>query len=381
MKVLFVINSMGAGGAERSLAQMVPGFAERGIDSTIVCLSGARTEVGTESRDLPVRYLSAGGWFARLRELRAVIEAEQPDVVHTTLFDSDIIGRIATVGRDVPVITSLVNTSYDSSRLSDPNITAWKLHIVRHIDGFTARRFTDHFHALTEPVKASSVTALGIDPSNVTVIPRGRDREWLGEPSAERRAEGRRRLGIADESTLVINVGRQEFQKGQETLLHAAALLRDSLPDLRTVIAGKEGNATRQLTATHAELGLHGVVEFLGYRSDVPDLVAAADIFAFPSIYEGLGGAVIEAMGLGVPVVASDIPVLAAVVNDGESGVLTPTGDPAALADAIARLAKDPETATTMGARGNEIFEQRYRLDAVNSAMADLFLSMAQPRH
>ena len=381
MKVLFVINSMGAGGAERSLAQMVPGFAERGIDSTIVCLSGDRTEVGTESRDLPVRYLSATGWFGRLRELRAVIEAEQPDVVHTTLFDSDIIGRIATVGRDVPVITSLVNTSYDSSRLSDPNITAWKLHLVRHIDGFTARRFTDHFHALTEPVKESSTTALGIDPSDVTVIPRGRDREWLGEPSAERRAEGRRRLGIAEESTLVINVGRQEFQKGQETLLHAAALLRDSMPNLRTIIAGKEGNVTRQLAATHAELRLQDVVEFLGYRSDVPDLVAAADIFAFPSIYEGLGGAVIEAMGLGVPVVASDIPVLAAVVNDGESGVLTPPGDPVALADAIGRLAKDPETATAMGARGYEIFEQRYRLDSVNSAMADLFLSMTQPRH
>ncbi|MBT8206696.1 MAG: glycosyltransferase [Acidimicrobiia bacterium] len=381
MKVLFVINSMGAGGAERSLAQMVPGFAERGIESKIVCLSGRRTEVGTESADLPVRYMTASRWFGRLRELRSVIDSERPDVLHTTLFDSDIIGRIATIGRDVPVMTSLVNTSYDPSRMSDPNITPWKLHVVRHIDGFTARRFTDHFHALTEPVKDSNVSALGIDPNRVSVIPRGRDREWLGEPSADRRAEGRRRLGIAEDATLVINVGRQEFQKGQETLLHAAALLRDPMPNMRTVIAGKEGNVTRQLAATHAELDLSGVVEFLGYRSDVPDLVAAADIFAFPSVYEGLGGAVIEAMGLGIPVIASDIPVLAAVVSDGESGLLTPPGDPVALADAIGRLAKDPATASAMGARGYEIFEDRYRLDAVNSAMADLFLSMAQPGH
>lgn len=376
MKVLFVINSMGAGGAERSLAQMIPGFAQRGIESRIVCLTGDRTEVGTESANLPVEYLSGGGWFSRLRQVRSIIRREQPDVLHTTLFDSDIIGRIATVGRPTPVMTSLVNTSYDPSRLADPNVTPWKLNAVRLIDGFTARRFTDRFHALTEAVKTSNVAALGINPTRVSVVPRGRDRVWLGEPTTERKAAVRERLGIDADTPVVINVGRQEFQKGQDTLLRAAAVLRDTVPGVRVFVAGKEGNVTAELAALHRELALEDTVEFLGYRSDVPDLVTAADVFAFPSVYEGLGGAVIEAMALAKPVVASDIPVLAEVVSDGVSGVLTPAGDHGAFANAIAELLRDRATATAMGQKGYAIFEARYRLDAVNEAMADLFASM-----
>ena len=103
-------------------------------------------------------------------------------------------------------------------------------------------------------------------------------------------------------------------------------------------------------------------VRFLGHRSDVPELLAAADLFVFPSLFEGLPGAVIEAMALALPVVAADIPAVREVVEPGGSAVLVPTRDSAALAEALGSLLEDAERRESFGRRGREIFEERFTL-------------------
>lgn len=370
-KILFVINSIGPGGAERSLVETVPRLNALGFQTMVVCLGDVwdgRFLAEARAEGLDVRILSSTGWSTRVIELRRVIRDERPDIVHTTLFHSDIIGRLAAIGSGAKVVGTLANASYDPYRFSDPNVRKWRLNALRLIDGWTARHLSDRFHALTRSVAHASVRDLHIDPDRVVVIPRGRSRTRLGFGGIDRRSAVRPTLDLDESSEVVINVGRQEYQKGQRYLIDAAALLAPLRPRLVVLIVGREGNATRELTASVQDRGLHDVVRFLGHRDDVGDLLASSDVFAFPSLFEGLGGAVIEAEALGLPIVASDLPVLREVVDDGRNGLLVPAQDPAALAAGIQQILDDDKR-ESFGLRSVEIFDERYRLDLIETRM------------
>lgn len=373
-KVLYVIEGLGTGGAERSLAEMLPRLTDLGVRPAVACFF--RREEGVErevvASGVNVHLVPGRGRPARVRNLRQLVAELRPDLVHTTLFEADVAGRLACVGLDVPVLSSLVNTSYLPERLHDPNVRRWRLEGARLLDGLTARHLTAHFHALTETVKSASVQALGIPPHWITVIPRGRDPERLGRPDEDRRRRARTALGLPQDTPVVVNVGRQEFQKGHHVLLQATALLRSRQP-VTVLVAGRTGNATRHLATLREELGLGGTVWFLGHRDDVPEVLAAADVFVFPSLYEGLGGAVVEAMALGLPIVASDVPALREVVQPGRTALLSPPGDAPALAEAVTELLDHPGEAASLGRRGREVFEMCFALDRVVPQMTDLY--------
>lgn len=378
MKVLFLINGLGTGGAERSLAEMLPFFQMKGLSPSLVCQNDRREGVQKEllEQGYPIHFLGRRGFWGKLMELRQLLRDLEPDLLHTTIFESDLLGRFGCIGFDVPLVTSLVNCSYDSIRRTDPNIKAWKLETVRVIDGWSGRLFNDHFHAITEAVKASSVRHLGLPADRITVIERGRDPLRLGRASAGRRRRTRGMLGIPEDTKLILNVARQEHQKGQKVLLKAVARLCERYPKLELLIAGREGNATVDLLSLRNKLGLEEKVWFLGHRNDVPDLLAAADVFVFPSLYEGLPGAVIEAMALEAPIVASRIPAMEEILEDEKNALLTPPGEPDPLGHAIGRMLEDPESARRLGVRGREIFEERFTLERSAHRMADLLLEI-----
>ena len=334
-RIMFIIDSLGPGGAERSLVELLSPLVELGVEPVVVTLRAAGVGFEEDVRASGVRiiHINAVGFLGRVRALRELIRIESPDLVHTTLFNSDVAGRLACARMNTRLSTSLVNTSYDPARYTDPSITRWKLESVRWIDGWTARHMCDHFHAITQSVKASSVEALGIDPDRVEVIPRGRDWERLGEPSLKRRAQVRSRLGLRPDQMVLLNIGRQEYQKGQRYLIEAVdGLVRDQ-PSIVLMIAGREGNVSQELRAAIADRGLSERVLLLGHRRDVGDLLAASDVFVFPSIYEGLGGSLLEAMMMEVPVVASDIATFREVLGD-DYPLLCST-DPTSIAEEV----------------------------------------------
>ncbi len=349
-KIMFVIDSLGAGGAELSLVELLPHLIEVGVDPVVVTLKSADVGFEEDARATGVRILQVdeANFIGRVRALRKLTRAEKPDLVHTTLFDSDIAGRLACAGLNVTVSTSLVNTSYDRVRYDDPNVTRWKLELARRIDGWTARHLCDHFHAITNAVESASIEALDIDPDNITVIPRGRDLSRLGMPSEERRARVRNRLGLVPDQPVLLNIGRHEYQKGQRHLIEAVALLREEYGDLALLIAGREGNATRDLQRTIHCLDLGTCVLLLGHRPDIGDLLSATDIFVFPSVFEGLGGALIEAASLATPIVATDLPSIREILGDCYP-YLVPPADPVALADAVKELLLSGQAKTALG--------------------------------
>lgn len=375
MRVLYVINSLGSGGAERSLAEMLPPLADAGVHAEVACFD--RRDEGSEAavvaQGFRVHFLRARRTAPRVLELRRLVRTVGPDIVHTAIFEADVIGRLASVGTGAAVVTSLVNTSYGPERLADPNVGAANLEACRLIDAWTARHLTDHFHAITLAVKEAAVSSLRIPSERITVVERGRDPERLGHPGAARRRRARRQLGLADDDEVVVSVGRQEYQKGQATLLRALSRLAPERPRLVLLLAGRRGHASDELARLAHGHPLGDRLRTLGHRDDVPELLAAGDLFAFPSVYEGLGGAVIEALALGLPVVASDLPALREILEPPLDTLLVPAGDDEKLAAAIARCLDDAALRLDLAGRARQAFEDRFTLDRSVDGMVRLY--------
>jgi len=374
VRVLHVINGLGTGGAERSLAEVLPVLRDCGVDSVVACLwrKPEGVHAAVEAAGFPIHVI--GSHKARaLRRLRSLIGSGRPSVVHTTIFEADVLGRLAAAGSRAAVLSSLVNTTYDGVRVADAGLNPAKLSAVKTLDAWTARHLTDHFHAVSGAVRDSAVHHLRIPPERVSVVERGRDLTRLGRPSPSRRDRVRAALGLPDDAQVVLNVGRQEPQKAHLMLLEAVAKLTPGRPRVTLLQAGRAGKSTPALEHAVGALGLADRVRFLGHRDDVGDLQAAADVFAFPSVYEGLGGSVLEAMAMRTPIVVSDAPALVEVVEGGRGGLVVPVGDSSALATSIARLLDEPETASALADKAHEIFLDRFTLERSAERMVQLY--------
>jgi len=348
---------------------------ERGIDVEFAVMHQRTTGVADEAQQLTrVHYLD-GSRRSNLKKLRSLLRTKHHDLVHTTLFEADLLGRAASLRTGIPVLTSLVNTTYDASRLDDPNIRRSRLAAARLIDGVSGRVFTDHWHAISETVARSATDKLHVSRNKITVIPRGRDRQRLGVRSDERRSQVRARLGVSDDSIMLLSVGRQEYQKGQVYAIEALALLRQHLPNVYLFVAGRDGNATASIHSAIASNGCAESVSLLGHTDDVPDLLVAADLLVFPSLYEGLGGTLIEAMALGTPIVTSDLDVTREVTAG--SAKLVRSGDPAAIADGVRAVLSDAGLRASMAKGGRQQFSERFELGAVMDATATMMRRIA----
>jgi glycosyltransferase involved in cell wall biosynthesis len=380
MKILFVIDGLGPGGAERSLAEMLPSLKRAGMQLTVAFFHRRLENLEDLFREqgAHLTFLPQHGVMPRVAALRRLIRDEQPDVIHTALFESDVTGRLAAMGLKTVVVSSLVNTSYDPIRLQNRDINAVKLWAARLIDAWTARHLTTHFHAVSESVKKAAVATMRLRPDRITVIERGRNGRF-GRPSAEQRRNARLSFGLQDSDEVIVNVGRQEYQKGQRYLLEAMEQIARARPRAVLLVAGRRGRRSDDLEGLQQRESLKDRVRLLGHREDVPDLLATADLFVFPSLYEGLGGALIEAMALGLPIVGSRIPAIEEVVEEGRNAILVERASVAPLAGAIVELLADRARAETFGRRSREIFEERFTLDRCTQRMVEFYRQLGRP--
>ncbi|MGH8883803.1 MAG: glycosyltransferase [Egibacteraceae bacterium] len=378
MRVLQVIDQLVGGGAEESLRQIILGTQGESIRHAVVVLKPERRGLERlEEVGIPT-FVPAHPLRSRLSRLRHVLRAVRgyrPDLLHTTLAESDLAGRIAGKLTGIPVLTSLVGTPYALEAQRTSAVSAWKRLVVRAVDVVLSRFATERFHAVTELVAKSAVEHLRIRPDRIEVVPRSRDRALLGEPSEARRRSARQALGLGPQVPLLLNVGREEPPKGQVHALHALDRVRASYPQAVLLLAGRRGGASPALDACIAELRIAGGVRRLGQRGDVPELLCGADVFVFPSLHEGAAGAVLEAMALEVPVVAHDIPALRSILEGG-LGLLVPVGDHIAFADAVLAVLNDPATARERARRARAHYERHYSLQTSLDGMRRLYRSL-----
>jgi glycosyltransferase involved in cell wall biosynthesis len=171
-------------------------------------------------------------------------------------------------------------------------------------------------------------------------------------------------------------VGRHEPQKGLDVLLDALPAVRSQVPDLRVLVAGREGRATAALRERVRAAGLDSAVTFLGMRDDVPDLLAAADVLAFPSRWEGAGGTLLEAMALECPIVSSRLPTLLETVDE-STAVLFAPGCAEDLARGLLEVFDDRTRALERSHAARARFERGHTIQASAERMAQLYARVA----
>ena len=378
LTVLFVTPSVeGTGGAERSLLAAAPHLAAAGIHLVVVVFAPYETQAedlraaGAEVIDVR----GAGGRIAIARAVRRLIRERRPDLVHTMLYDADVLGRLAALGTGVPVLSTIAGVPPEATR-TDP----WRLRLARLIDALTARHAGDHIHAVTPGVAADAVLRLGVRSEQVTVVERGRDPEALGTTSPERRAGVRADLGLADDAQVVVAAGRHYAAKDHRTLVRAVAGLQADHPDLHLVLAGRLGPETPGIEAAVAAAPDPARIHVLGHRDDIADVVAAADVFASSSTTEGAAGAVIEALAIGVPVVTTDVKGLRGQLEHEVEVIKVPIGDPPALGAALVRVLDDADLRAGLVERGRARFERSFQLEANALRLAELSSDVAARR-
>jgi glycosyltransferase involved in cell wall biosynthesis len=219
-------------------------------------------------------------------------------------------------------------------------------------------RFVDRYIAVSHAAERHLVDNKGIARSKIAVIHNGRDLTRFHPPSPSERMKARAGLEIDGRHALLV-LGRLEPQKGHLYLIAALRSLVPDYPRLLALFAGS-GAMESDLRTKCRAAGLDKNVVFLGQRDDSDKLLAAADIVLLPSLYEGLPLVAIEALATERPMVASDIEGTREIVIDGDTGLLVPPADPAALAAGIRRLLESPRLAATLGARGRAFVERKF---------------------
>lgn len=368
--MLTVIDSLARGGSESSLAALAPYLPDVGVQLEVAYLherEGLRSDLEAAGAVVhPAAW--RGGMAGTARDLARLVRARRPDLVHTTLFQSDLCGRVAAAASGVPVVTSLVTDSWGPAHYAEPGVRRWKVRGAQLLDAATARAVV-RFHALSNEIARAVAPRLGVRSSRVEVVHRGRDQHRLGRRTPERSAVARQALGVTGDGPVILAVGRQEHPKGLDVLVDALAVLVEDWPAAVLVVAGREGNATPALRQQVHDLGLEARVQFLGERPDVPDLLCGADVAAFPSRREGMPGAVIEAMALEAPVVSTDTPAAREVLGDDPPALLVPIGDAGALAGALAATLRDPAGAAVRVAAARRRFDEHFTIERAAEGM------------
>jgi len=214
----------------------------------------------------------------------------------------------------------------------------------------------DRVVAISECI-AGVLRRAGVSEHKLHVVNSGIDTGRLA--SAGPREKFRAELGLGDWAPLVVTVGALTDHKGQRYLVDAMPAVREAQASAHLVIAG-EGELRGALSAQIDRLGLSEWVHLVGFRPDVPDILAAADLVVFPSHLEGLCTSAMDAMACGRGVVATDAGGLPEVVTSGETGVIVPARDPAALAEAIVKLLGDDGLRRAMGEAGRARVADRF---------------------
>ncbi len=353
MRVLHVLRATGVAGAERHVLALLAGLRASGLDAQLALLTARQTptpglEAQLRDSGIPFHSFPMRGHVdvTLTGRLRALTREGKPPIVHTHLFHADLYGALAARLERVPTLVSSRHND-NAFRRRQPwralNAQLW--------------RMADAGIAISQAVADFAVEVEGAPRDKLRVIHYGLQQNALSDVDRQRsRRDLRCDLGLDDTQPVVVMACRLVEQKGVSDALQAFAGTRADFPQARLLIAG-DGPLRDRLQDEAVQAGLTGSVRFLGWREDVPKLLAACDVFLMPSLWEGFGLVLLEAMAQGLPVVASRVSAIPEVVVDGETGLLAPAGDVPAICDALLALLRDPGMARRMGERGGHRLE------------------------
>jgi glycosyltransferase involved in cell wall biosynthesis len=370
LRIVVMTNRFGDVGTHPQLSRLALSLKASGHDVRAVSLAPpgtlagvlAEAGIGTEIVDasrrgsLPRVVVRLAGHFRRWR----------PDVVIAFLYESIIPSRVAGRLGSVPTVISSIRNEYFGPRYREL--------VMRVTDRLATRTVVNSGAVARSLVRRHIVTE-----RRLVVIPNGQQVDSF-RSSAEIRRSMRNSIGVDDDTFLWLAIGRLTEQKDYPNLFRAFSETIEALPRSKLVVVGR-GVLADELAEAARRLGLGDRVAFLGFRNDIPSLLAASDALVMASRYEGMPNAVMEAFAAGLPVVGTDVGGTPELVHDGVNGYLVPAANPRALATAMLRLGGlSVEERRRMGALGRQLVEDRYDLGTVMDTWRTLVESIARPR-
>jgi glycosyltransferase involved in cell wall biosynthesis len=370
LRILYTVNRMDVGGSQTHLLQVLRLLDRRRFEPMLCCLTGRGALLETaKATGATVVAAGLGGLkspaaLGAIVRLSSFMRRNRVDVVHNYLLRANLVGTLAARLARVPVVLTSKRGCHERRGLE---LAAARL----------SNRLADCVTANAEAVRAFVHDNESCPLTKMVVIPSGIDTDRFAPlPPADYKA----RLGVAAGRRVVGIVTRQRVRKGVEEFLRAMASVRTCVPEACAVVVG-EVSLDESLGGLVREHGLDGHIHLLGPRSDMPEVLSAFDVFVLSSHDEGMSNAVLEAMAMQKPVVATDVGGTGEVVQPGRTGLLVPPKDPQALADAIAQVLTMPADAlAAMGERGRAAAVERFSAHAMVRQMEELYTHLLQAR-
>lgn len=364
-RILHLIDTSGPGGAETVFLNLVSAFDVGGFRSFALVAEGSWVGGALEARGHHAETCNARGSFnvAYLRAISRLVRRHDIDLIQAHLPGPAIYAGLYAMLSRVPLV-SVLHGSVDFGNVGRyPRVKIGALN-----------RGSSRIVAVSEHLSAELQRTQGLDPAKLCVIHNGVD---LATFSGHGPAPLRRQLGLAEDAFLVCSIGNIRPAKGYDVLVRAAARLEGAPRQIHFVVAGDPRRELHeQLVALREELGVASRVHFLGFRDDAAGILAASDLFLLPSTSEGFSISTIEAMAAGLPVVATRSGGPQEILEDGVDGFLVPPADPAAIADAVHRLAADQTLRDALARRARETVRRRFSLEAMVDAYRRLYRTL-----
>lgn len=351
-KVAMLVTRMDIGGVPDHVMTLLDGFGPD-IKVTLICdhihpthLAEAES-LGVAVQILPMQRLAGGlSDLKALKALRRILREGDFDILHTHMSKAALLGAIiGATSRKIKV----VNTAHNLGYIALPQ--RWKKAVFWVYDRFISMVGIDATVTVSKIVGDTARQAHLIPARKLHVVQNGIRTGKFLQSKTQGEAVRRDLLGQGNDGPLMLTVARLVWFKGLDTLIDALPDVVASHKSARLAIVG-DGELRDDLEAQVVRLGLKGHVIFTGERDDVPDLLAAADLFVLPSVSEGLPISLLEAMASSLPIVATDVGGIPELVVEGVNGHLTKAGDAPAMSRALLSLLDDPDKADEWGQAG-----------------------------
>ncbi|MFV9646228.1 MAG: glycosyltransferase [Desulfobacterales bacterium] len=377
LKIMHLINDLGCGGAQKVILNLVRGI-DRESFLPIVGLWGKKWGhemieyfVGSNIEIVDFQARSKFDLKA-LSSLYRYLSRNSIDILHTHLFLMHIMGRLTGKCARIPWIVSTHHNLLRSNNL-----------VLRVLEKVTSP-LTDVTISVSRAAQETyfstseefSVEALRSGRKHFTIYNSVNIEDIKRATRNVNIGQTRRELGLRDEFVFAC-VGRLHPSKGHQYLIEAVDHLRDTHPFIRLLIVG-DGPLQKELIEEAQVRELGKQIYFLGYRDDVYRILAAGNALVQPSIFEGFGLASAEAMACGLPVISTNLPSIAEVVQHEKTGILVPPGDSQALAKAMATFVDNPALAATYGANGKQRVEEMFSSQAIMQQYEDLYETLVE---
>ena len=352
IKILHLIPTLSSGGAERQLVNLVSSTSKE-IINHVVAVIGEADFFAPDIRKAGCKVIELGisakrPLFEAAAKFRKVLRVEKPDIIHSWLYDANISARIANfLNGKTPIVTSLQLADYEPEATRIGNYNPHKVRGLRMIDKFTSLLAKPYFVPCSQFVKNSYERHYGIDEKRTQVIYNSADPKLL-EVSESDLQKTREELALPPDAFVYLNIGRLDPQKNHKVLFEAFRQVSTEISNTVLLLAGI-GGLEKELKKLAEDLGISEKTRFLGRRNDVAALLELADVFVFPSFFEGLPVALVEAMFKSLPCIASRVEVFEEVIADGDTGLLIDPTSPTELRDAMIKLYQSESLRKSLG--------------------------------